>query len=383
MSADAARLSLVRASALHALDRAEALLGIAEARGMTGARVHPAMWDVLEQIGCVAGFAERAVLPMAGLPRPEGDLPATPEAARARLAEARAGVLAAEGAPPGPIAHRAGEAELAQEPEDYAARFALPNLWFHLSVAYAALRAAGAPVGKADLDGLHAYPPEAGGGPRPVPGWRARPLPPRTPIRGLWCTLEPLGAEHAAGLWSAFEGHPEVWRWMPVGPFADAGAYAAWVDGAQGSHDPMHFAVIGEDGAPGGTLSLMRMDPANGTAEIGFVAFAPLLQRTRAASEAVILLARAVFGLGYRRLEWKCDAGNAPSMRAARRYGFAHEGTFRQAAVVKGRNRDTAWFSILDGEAPAREAAWSAWLDPSNFDASGRQISAMHAAAVR
>ena len=151
----------------------------------------------------------------------------------------------------------------------------------------------------------------------------------------------------------------------------------------------MHFAVraggaaeppraqIGPKGSLGGTLSLMRMDPANGVAEIGFVSCAPRLQRTPAASEAVILLARAVFALGYRRLEWKCDAANAASMRAARRYGFAHEGTFRQAAVVKGRNRDTAWFSILDAEFPARDAAWSAWLDPGNFDAEGRQIRRM------
>ena len=158
MSADAARLSLARASALHALDRAEALLAIAEARGLTGARVHPGMWDLLAQVGCVAGFAERAVLPLAGLPRAGGGLPATPEEARARLGAARARVLAAQGAPSGPVAHRAGEADLVQEPEDYAARFALPNLWFHLSMAYAALRAAGAPVGKAEFDGLHAYP---------------------------------------------------------------------------------------------------------------------------------------------------------------------------------------------------------------------------------
>ena len=142
-------------------------------------------------------------------------------------------------------------------------------------------------------------------------------------------------------------------------------------------HDPLHLAVRMADGRLGGTLSLMRMTPAAGTIEVGWIAYAPRLQRTPAATEAVTLLASWAFGAGYRRFEWKCDALNGPSRRAATRFGFSYEGTHRQAVVVKGRNRDTAWFSILDGELPALRAAWAAWLDPANFDAGGRQLSAL------
>ena len=215
----------------------------------------------------------------------------------------------------------------------------------------------------------------------PVPGWTPRPLPARVAIDGRWCRLEPLNPRHADGLWAAFAGHDDLWQWMPLGPFADRAAYGAWIDRAQATHDPMFFAVI-VDGAPLGKLSLLRMDAEMGTAEVGWIAFSPALQRTRAASEAVMLLARACFALGYRRFEWKCDAGNLASRRAAQRFGFSFEGIHRQARVVKGRNRDTAWFSILDGEWPALEAAWDAWLDPANFDAGGRQrrsLSAMTA----
>ena len=209
-------------------------------------------------------------------------------------------------------------------------------------------------------------------GPIPPERWTPRPLPARVPIDGAWCRLEPLDPRHADGLWAAFAGHDDLWRWMPLGPWADRAAYGDWVARAQGSHDPMFFAVI-VDGAPVGTLSLLRMDAEVGTAEVGWIAFSPALQRTRAASETVILLARACLALGYRRFEWKCDAGNMASRRAAQRFGFSFEGIHRQARVVKGRNRDTAWFSILDGEWPALEAAWSAWLDPANFDEGGRQ----------
>ena len=209
-------------------------------------------------------------------------------------------------------------------------------------------------------------------GVEPVPGWTPRPLPVREAMDGRWCRLVPLHPRHADGLWAAFAGHDDLWQWMPLGPFADRESYGAWIDRVLGSHDPMFFAVLVE-GAPVGTLALLRMDAEVGTAEVGWIAYAPALQRTRAASEAVMLLARACFTLGYRRFEWKCDAGNLASRRAAQRFGFSFEGIHRQARVVKGRNRDTAWFSILDGEWPALEAAWSAWLDPANFDEGGRQ----------
>ena len=203
-------------------------------------------------------------------------------------------------------------------------------------------------------------------------GWRPPPLPPRAALQGRWCRLEPLAAHHAAGLWEAYRGHPEVWRYMPIGPFDTAPAYAAWVDAVRVQHDPLHMAVRMADGRLGGTLSLLRINPAAGSIEVGWIAYAPRLQRTAEASEAVILLANWAFGVGYRRFEWKCNAANEASRRAAVRYGFTYEGTHRQAAVVKGANRDTAWYSILDREWPALRAAWDAWLDPANFE-DGRQ----------
>ena len=159
---------------------------------------------------------------------------------------------------------------------------------------------------------------------------------------------------------------------MPVGPFETAGAYAAWVEAVRLRHDPFHMAVRMADGRLGGTLSLMRMQPEAGSIEVGWIAYAPRLQRSVEASEAVLLLAGWAFGVGYRRFEWKCHAGNEASRRAARRFGFLYEGTHRQAGVVKGANRDTAWFSILDREWPALRVAWEGWLDPANFEG-GRQ----------
>ena len=203
-------------------------------------------------------------------------------------------------------------------------------------------------------------------------GWRPPPLPPRTVHEGLWCRLEPLAPHHAEGLHEAFDGHPEVWQYLSVGPFGTRADYAAWVESVRVRHDPLHMAVRTADGRLGGTLSLMRMTPEAGTIEVGWITYAPRLQRTPAATEAVVLLANWAFGVGYRRLEWKCDAANEASRRAAARYGFAYEGTHRQAMVVKARNRDTAWFSILDGEWPGLRAAWDAWLDPGNFEG-GRQ----------
>lgn len=206
-------------------------------------------------------------------------------------------------------------------------------------------------------------------------GWTPPPLPPRSPIAGRYARLEPLEPAHAEPLFAAYaeDAGGAMWRFLPVGPFADLPAWRLWVEAARLAHDPLHYAVRMEDGRLGGTLSLMRMAPAAGSIETGWLTFAPRLQRTREASEAVMLLAGWAFEAGYRRFEWKCDAGNLRSRAAAERFGFSFEGVFRQAAVVKGRNRDTAWFAAIDAEWPALRDAYAAWLDPGNFDATGRQ----------
>lgn len=209
----------------------------------------------------------------------------------------------------------------------------------------------------------------------PLPGWMPPQLPPRAVITGRYATLEPLRDDHAGDLFAAHAEDTDgrMWDYLPTGPFADVASYRAWLTGARLSHDPLHFAVRMADGRLGGTLSLMRIDAPSGVIETGWLTFAPRLQRTREATEAVYLLMQWAFGAGYRRFEWKCNAGNAPSMRAAERFGLSFEGTFRQAAVVKGHNRDTAWFAAIDAEWPALNRAFETWLAPDNFDADGRQ----------
>ena len=209
----------------------------------------------------------------------------------------------------------------------------------------------------------------------PLAGWTPPPLPARTVILGRYARLEPLDHDHIPALWDAHRDAPETWRYIPAGPFDTEAALGAWVDHVRIQPDPMQFAVRMEDGRLGGTLSIMRINPAAGSAEVGYIVFAPRLQRTREATEAVYLTIRWAFEAGYRRFEWKCDAANMPSRRAAQRFGLSYEGIFRQAAVVKGRNRDTAWFAAIDSEWPALRDAFEAWLDPSNFDADGRQKS--------
>jgi RimJ/RimL family protein N-acetyltransferase len=167
-----------------------------------------------------------------------------------------------------------------------------------------------------------------------------------------------------------------MWTYMGYGPFAQAQDYTAWAEAAARGEDPLFHAIVDRrsDRAVGVTAYL-RIEPAVGVLEVGHIAYAPALQRTAAATEAMYLLLRRAFDeLGYRRYEWKCDALNAPSRAAALRLGFRFEGIFRQATVYKGRNRDTAWYSIIDREWPARRAAFEAWLDPLNFTADGRQI---------
>jgi RimJ/RimL family protein N-acetyltransferase len=212
----------------------------------------------------------------------------------------------------------------------------------------------------------------------------AQPLVPRT-LHGARVRLEPLDPErHADDLHAA--GHrlgvdPHLWDFLPYGPFDDPAEFRAWLAELAPSTDPVFLAVV--DGATGqarGVVSYLRIEPAHGCLEIGHIWFGAGLQRTPAATEAVYLLARHAFDdLGNRRLEWKCNAANARSRRAAERFGFTFEGVFRQHMIVKGGNRDTAWFSLLDREWPAARAAFEAWLAPANFDAEGRQRRALSA----
>jgi len=222
----------------------------------------------------------------------------------------------------------------------------------------------------------------------PIPGWTPRPRPAADLVlEGRRCRLEPLDADrHAAGLHAAFARAPDdgLWTYLPQGPFADAGAYREWVRGAAHREDPLFLAVVDRaGGAPTGVASYLRISPEHGTIEVGWITFSPALQGTTAATEAMALMLRHAFDdLGYRRYEWKCDALNAPSRRAALRLGFTFEGVHRQAQVVKGRNRDTAWYSILDSEWPAVREALDAWLDPANFDADGRQRAPLRAGSL-
>lgn len=211
----------------------------------------------------------------------------------------------------------------------------------------------------------------------PLPGWTPPPRPPREPMAGRYCRVEPLEPErHAADLFAAnsLDTEGRMWTYLAVGPFATLDEYLAWMRASCRGDDPLFFAIVAQDsGRAVGLASYLRIDPKSGSIEVGHLAFSPLLQRTRAATEAMYLMMRRAFELGYRRYEWKCDALNEPSRRAAQRLGFTFEGVFRQATVYKGRNRDTAWFSVIDREWPALRAAFERWLDPANFDEEGRQ----------
>jgi RimJ/RimL family protein N-acetyltransferase len=212
----------------------------------------------------------------------------------------------------------------------------------------------------------------------PLPDWTARPRPPRASMEGRYCIVEPADpTRHAADLYAAFRLDKEGrnWTYLPYGPFARFEDYRDYLKRACASDDPfVHCIIDRPSGRPVGVASCMRIDATAGVIEVGGINYAPPLQRTAAATEAMYLMMRRVFGeLGYRRYEWKCDSLNAPSRAAALRLGFRYEGLFRQATVYKARNRDTCWFSILDSEWPALKTAFEHWLDPGNFDAAGRQ----------
>ncbi len=204
--------------------------------------------------------------------------------------------------------------------------------------------------------------------------------PARTTLQGRYCKLVPLDATaHAQDLWAAGLNNPannDLWLYLGDGPYHDYALFEAAIAKKAASEDPLFYTILGHDGNAIGVCALMRIDANNRVIEVGHILFTPLLQRTPAATEAMYLAACYVFDdLGYRRYEWKCNNCNEPSKRAASRYGFAYEGLFRQHLIMKGRNRDTAWFSMLDSEWPARKAAFEAWLAPENFDAEGKQIS--------
>lgn len=212
----------------------------------------------------------------------------------------------------------------------------------------------------------------------PIGNWTARPRPSRTPIEGHYCRLEPADPEqHAAQLHAANlkDTQGSNWTYMPYGPFANIGEYRAWMEETCLGDDPLFHTIIDQrsDRAVG-IASYLRIEPTPGVIEVGHINYSPALQKTPAATEAMYLLMRRVFDeLGYRRYEWKCDALNAGSCAAAKRLGFQFEGIFRQATIYKNRNRDTAWFSIIDNEWPKLKNALEQWLAPSNFGANGSQ----------
>ncbi|CAN5192275.1 GNAT family protein [soil metagenome] len=208
----------------------------------------------------------------------------------------------------------------------------------------------------------------------PVPGWTGATVPARAVVQGRYCQLQPLGPQHAAALWSAIEGHADLWTYLPDGPFADGGGFARWIGEKAADPDSQFSAICDPEGVALGVASYLRIDPAHGSIEIGNLLFSPRLRRTRAATEAMALAMGVAFAHGFRRYEWKCHALNHPSRSAALRLGFTYEGTFRNACVVKGRNRDTAWFSVTAAEWPALRTAFGQWLEPANFDAEGHQI---------
>lgn len=217
----------------------------------------------------------------------------------------------------------------------------------------------------------------------PQPGWASAEPPPKRALEGRYCTVEPLNVDsHAESLFNALalDSDARHWTYLPYGPFATIDEYRAWLESVFVGDDPQFYAIV--DRAlhrAVGVASYLRIVPAIGSIEVGHLRFSSLLQRRPAATEAMFLMMANAFDLGYRRYEWKCDSLNIPSRAAAARLGFQFEGRFRQHTVVKGRNRDTDWLSILDSEWPVLRPAFEQWLDPSNFDEGGQQKTSLSA----
>ena len=209
----------------------------------------------------------------------------------------------------------------------------------------------------------------------PVPDWTPPPRPPRVALAGRYCSVVPLDPEaHGHQLWEAVAADRDGrnWTYLFNDKPASFEAYREWLARAAAPDDPRFHAIV-VSGAAVGVAAYLRIAPDAGSIEVGHINFSPLLQRTPAATEAMYLMMRQAFTLGYRRYEWKCDALNAPSRAAALRLGLSYEGVFRHALVYKSRNRDTAWYATIDREWPALSAAFERWLSPENFDADGRQ----------
>jgi RimJ/RimL family protein N-acetyltransferase len=206
-------------------------------------------------------------------------------------------------------------------------------------------------------------------------GWAAPRPPTRVAILGRAARLEPLNAQtHCADLWAAFRSDDMIWRFMAYGPFASEAVFRQWLEARISPDDPLTFAII--DAASGratGLLAMLAIRPETGVVEIGHIVLSPALQKTTAATEAIYLALKYLFTLGYRRVEWKSDERNRASKRAAKRFGFIFEGLFHQHMIVKGENRDTSWFAMLDREWPGLQLAFEKWLAPENFDPDGKQ----------
>jgi RimJ/RimL family protein N-acetyltransferase len=211
-----------------------------------------------------------------------------------------------------------------------------------------------------------------------VPGWAAVAPPSRKSMEGRFCRLDALDtSRQAQDLFNAYSTDTKggLWTYMPVGPFGTIRELEKWMEWACESSDPLFYSIIDQASSKAvGIASYLRITPLFGVIEVGNIAFSPIIQKTPIATEAMFLMMQRAFNeLGYRRYEWKCDALNAPSRRAAERFGFTYDGLFEQALVYKGRNRDTAWYSIVDRDWPQIEAAFRQWLSPENFDGEGQQ----------
>jgi len=211
-----------------------------------------------------------------------------------------------------------------------------------------------------------------------LPDWQPLSSPSPKSMIGRYCQLEAFDVErHAEQLYQSYAENADgsMWTYMSCGPFASLSKFLEWMRSAAEGKDPLFYTIVETASVNAvGQAALMRIVPEHGVIEVGNIAFSPRLQRTRVATEAMYLLMKRVFDeLGYRRYEWKCDSCNAPSRRAAERFGFTYDGFFSQAVVYKGRNRDTTWYSMIDKEWPGIKAAYEEWLQPNNFDAGGMQ----------
>lgn len=210
-----------------------------------------------------------------------------------------------------------------------------------------------------------------------VPNWQPPPLPSRETMQGRFCRIEAINLDkHAEQLFQAnsLDAEGRNWTYLAYGPFDTLDAYRQWLSECVSSNDPIYYAIVDQQTNQAvGVCSYLRIDRTHGVIEVGHLNFSPLLQGRTAATEAMYLMMKLAFELGYRRYEWKCHSMNAPSRRAAQRLGLSYEGVFRQSVIFKGRNRDTAWYAAIDKEWPELKSAFETWLSPDNFSPDGKQ----------